>query len=326
MTYAQSHQQIEEINRLIQTASLAEIVHTIEANHWKPPLITSRHVEQIAAETERPALFAARSFGASLLARFDAWRTDLVAASSPCDAQPLVDHLLWLADWLMETPGYGNLFLAARCHDFATIGLGKLAINLDYPLSEITPRLQRLHAHWYAPSIRRAILNQEAGAALFADDERDEEAIQRLLEQTWQCGMFAADRDREKRSGRRRIMDTEWKVLDALISGILFRGPKIPKAYFAFFEDGSFSPEFTVNDLWERKWHEKCVIGFELPNTRELMALATFRETVGFFPTTIPRTIERQQELEREIQQARENGITIVPYEEAYRSMGETAS
>lgn len=322
-------QRRQTMRRIAQTGSLAEIVRMIETTQWPAPLMMSRwHVEQIAAADQRPAMFNARAFGAILVERLGTWRNDLIQASSPTDIQPMVDHLLRIADWLMDTPGYGNLFLAARCQDLATIGIGKLVVNLEYPLTKIRSRLQRLHAPWYAPSVRRQILNREAGTELFEAVVMDEVVIQQTLAGTWQRGMFAANRERRKTSGTsRRPLDRDENVLEALITGILLQGPSIPRAHLAFFEDdplSSLPPDFTLNDLWDRKWHEKCVIGFEPFNTSFLMALATFRKEVGFFPTNIVLSEEEHRQLD-DWNTRFEGRSDVVPYEDAFSSPMEAA-
>jgi hypothetical protein len=317
------------MNCVAQTESLTEFVQTIETNHWAAPVMMSRwHVEHIAEEKQRPAMATARTFGDILTNRLEGWRDDMIAASTPADVQSLVDNLLWLADWLMETPGYGNLFLAARSQDLATIGIGKLVVNLEYPLTEITSRLQRLRAPWYAPSVRQKILNREAGTELFEAVVMDEGVIQQTLSGTWQRGMLTADRERQENvETTGRAPDRNERVLEALITGILLQGPDIPKAHLAFFEDdplSSLPPDFTLNDLWNRKWHEKCVIGFEPFNTSFLMALATFRKEVGFFPTSIVLSEEEHRQLD-DWNKRFEGRSDVVPYEDAFSSPIEAA-
>lgn len=320
--------QLDDMTRFILNAELTEFLEAITGEQWFAPLMFSRwHVENIASKDVRADMLAARAFGKALLDRFTDWKTAMTSSTAPDELEQQIDLWLELADWLMKENGYGNVFLAVRCHDIATIGMGKLLVNLDYPFEQINQRIQRLDAPWYAPSSRRAILNQEVGAELFIVHETDEQAVQRELEKTWQRGMFAADRERRKTAGKTRTLDRDWMVIEALISVTLLHGPKIPTESLPFFEEDhlSYPPIITTATMWENKWHEKCVVGFEFDNASSLKALALFRKKVGYFPTTYDISEEDRQKRAILYQEYQKRGITLVPFEQGFHSPAEAA-
>lgn len=319
---------LDEMIQVIRHCELTEFLEAIEGHQWAAPQMFSRwHVEHVAPEDTRPDMLAARAFGKTLLDRLTDWKTAMTASATPDAFEHQIDAWLALADWLMKENGYGNVFVAVRCHDIATIGLGQLLVNLEYPFEQINHRIHRLDAPWYAPSSRRALLNREAGAALFAVDETEEQAIQRELEQTWQCGMFAADRERKRQEspdGNARVWNRDMMVMQALITVTLLKSPAIPKEHLSFFEDDPlpYPPIITTASMWENKWHEKCVVGFEFRNASRLKALALFREKVGDFPTTYEISEEKRQQEEALVEEYRKKGITLV---DAFDSPAEAA-
>ncbi len=304
----QKAQAIKEMIALVPEATLEAFLQATETNQWKAPVIYSQwHVEQIAAEDDRPVMLEARNFGKALAERLSEWRSLMTDDVSFDQLRLNIEGFLKLADWVMETRGYGNLFLAARCHDIATVGIGRLIVNLEYPLDIATGLLNALESSEYVPSVRQQILHQEAGVDLFVFASTQEADIKSSLEDTWNTGaLFISVQEAPQLKAALEgnpPEGMEW-LQSPTMQQILQRASPLLKEHIAFFKDDMLPDVVTTLSMWDKKWHYKIMIGFRPLNIYYLNALATFRDAVGFFPTK-PTFSEEQLKLrEVEIQTA----------------------
>lgn len=320
----QPHGSIYEMTLWVQQATLDEFLQAIQHNDWKAPAIYSQwHVEQIAVENERTVMSDNRMFGSRLIERLSEWNKAMTAEVTHEKLQQDIEMFLMLAGRLIESKGYGNLFLAARCHDIATVGIGRLLVDLEYSLDKTRQLVNALQAPWYAPSVREYVLNQEAGVQLFTAVSQEEDAILLSLQETWQAGSLAALE--QKASYSERELDEAEQALYELISPIIQQASPLVQEHLDFFVDDELpSPRIiTTKSMWERKWHEKLIHGFEPENAQKLYALTTFREAVGYYPTTPSFSEEELRQRETRIQELKEKGIKTVLFEEAFNSLAE---
>lgn len=281
---------IRDMMTVMQQATLEDFLQAVEANGWKAPVIYSLwHVEQIATEEEWPVRFEARVLGRILAERLVDWKTLMMADTSPAQLQQDIERFFTLTDWLTKSRGYGNLFLAARCHDITTVGIGRLLVNLEYPLETTVNLLNTLDAPpWNAPSVRQQILNQEAGVELFVTASTQEKEIQSSLKEIWDIGEIFI-RVQETPDVKAAIEGNppkgkEWLVTPSLLQMYRQASPLIQE-HAEFFKDDGVPAVVTTLSMWDRKWHQRCVTGFGSYNAHSLKALVTFRATVGYFPT-----------------------------------------
>ena len=187
----------------------------------------------------------------------------------------MADALMRLSDWAAATPGYGNLFLAARCDDLATLAIGRLLINLDIPLERILPLVAALDMPYKTPSFRREVLNNEAGAELFPS-LADEQEMMLLFPEIWNTGEAG------------RMLYNAVELASMPQHADMFRQVKrrLPtlRAHAAFFHDENPPEPRTTAAIWEYKCHWDIVAGIRDQNIRSIQALAAFRQVVGSFP------------------------------------------
>lgn len=283
---------IQEMTSVVRQVTLETFLQAIETHQWKSPHIYSHwYVENFTTEEDRPILNDARDFGRTLLERIVDWKT-LMMVDVPFDQlRQDIERFATLAEWLWATRGYGNLFLAERCYDIATVGIGRLIVNLDYPLENALTLLNRVNLIWNPPSIRQQILNQEAGIDLFVSFSPDEREIQSALEETWSTGILWKDTQaipdlKAALEGTPVPQEVEQIYLGPWIRQKFDRASPAVKAHPRFFTDDVFPDVVTTLSMWDKKWHEKLIIGFNAPNILGLQALTMFRKTVGYFPTT----------------------------------------
>jgi hypothetical protein len=261
---------------LVKT-DLASFMAEVGANGWKAPYIYSRwHVETIAPPEKRDEIMRARAFGKQLVVLLDQWAERLRPAANPNEDYAHAKLLLDLADWIGEPKGYGNIALQQRSQDIATVPIGRLIINLDFPMEKVKGLVSQLEAGKLDRRVRLEMLNHEAGATIFTPDMASEDLNRTFAGARILLGL--------RRNPDRKAADAEI----ALARRTALASPLAKLSDLSIFEDddiGSIGAVFTLSRMWEGKWHE--YVGNGTQNIHALPKLAEWRAIVGYFPDTL---------------------------------------
>jgi hypothetical protein len=244
----------------------------IRENAIKTPQIRSHWHNVSQGRQTLPQEQAKRDFAQSLSG---ALTRSAAAIRSEPDLKKVafeVEALLDLANWLAHEESYGTLLLSARCHDIASVGIGRLLLDLNYPNTRINALLARLNVPWYSAATRARVLNQELAAPVFSTNGNDGD-IEKRLSEVWSAGVIAELRQRNPSVGRGDRID---KLLDT--------NPLI-RSNAAFFATDSVSGA-KLDESWTFKLHDRFVYGLKPDNVSRVRALATFRTMVGGYPET----------------------------------------
>ncbi len=180
---------IREMRDVVVKNNLEVFLQTATNNKWRVPAIYSQwHIENVAEKSTVSEKKTAREFGADLVKRISVWAEDMHSASTSSDNFKESYLFLQLAHWASGSSGYGNSFIAARCQDIAKIGIGRLLLDLEYPIESINGLLGKLEQNWNMPSFRAKVLNQESGAEIFVFKTNDEKEIKIMLDEIWRYG------------------------------------------------------------------------------------------------------------------------------------------
>lgn len=168
-------------------------------------------------------------------------------------------------------------------------------------------------------SIRRQVLNDEAGAELFPL-LADEQEMMLFFPEIWQTG----------EAGRMLYHAAELASMPPQHADI-FRQIKrmLPtlRTHAAFFHDENPPEPRTTAAIWEDKRHWSIVAGIRDQNIRDIRALAAFRQFVGSFPEKLVfvYTEEERKNKEEMDRLFKEAGIELRPYESSFSSVREAA-
>lgn len=264
---------------LLSRADLTGFLAEAKARTWKAPRIYSRwHVENVAKPDAHAEMMQARAIGRQFVDLLDGWAERV---HLPADPKKDFDHakvLLDFADWIGEPNGYGNVALAGRSRDIATVPLGRLTVNLEYPIEKVKELAARLQADEYDPSRRMEMLNGEIGMTVFVPDLRARKAGFSEIERTFAMGSIL----------KRHRSNPDRNSPDPFVAAAMQAALASPMAQLSdlsFFDDdniGTVGGIFTLSRMWEGKWHR--YVGNESLNARALRKLVEWRSMVGYFP------------------------------------------
>ena len=241
---------------------------------WHATNITTRSYD------ETPIL-AARDFGGALFVRLEDWAAEAKAAKPT--AEPIT-QFLDLADWVMRSPGYGNFFLAKRCHEIATYGIARALADTNCPLDGVTNQFPRFDASWKTPAGRAKILNDDVGALLFDVPSTDEKMQQQYLERLWHIGqtMVYKYSTPEVQAAFEGHPPAGMEDVSTTVRRWYLGAYETPfmREHISFFkDDGKVSAKnWNVND------HESLIVAYQEPQLPRLKCLAQFRAAIGYFP------------------------------------------
>lgn len=327
-TAASNQDALSELSDALSKMPLHAFNQTADSKRWRAPSIPSKwHLEKEASPDERNRDSQARAFGENLIKHLEIWADELVSERSNDRNLAISTDLLDLADWLAVSPGYGNYLLAARCQDIASVGIGRLLVDLTYPLSVVSALVDRLDSPWQTPEARAGVLNVEARTNLFPPT-----LTEASLNDLWQNGQMLLIKYSSPGS-QAAFEGKEQEGFDALAQIVKKHGVKpVETPLFMrnldFFKDdplGAQGRPVTMSRKWDAKWHGKLVVGLESQNKRKLKALLTFRQSVGNFPDSPQVTDEQKAAAKAEIETASKRGLKIVPFQAAFSSPGEAA-
>ena len=185
--------------------------------------------------------------------------------------------MLDLSQWIAQSPTYGNVILASRCHDVASVGIARLLVDLTIPLEQVKGVMDKLDPTLYGPSRCVEILNAEAGGRLFNMSGVAPSEVPSQLEQAWGLGRFLLRKKRQKPSEPSIGTST----LDLAIAE---KNAEI----FLHKEPDASAAAATVEGRWNINRHDLLASGLEPRNVALVKALFDFREKVGGFPVDLP--------------------------------------
>lgn len=277
---------VKQMQIFVEQNSLSEFLEAIEENKWKAPLISSQwYVDNNAPKDKRAVMSEAREFGCVLVNRLEEWAPIMASAKSSEDNERISKMFLQLADWLAVPKGYSNLFLAGRCQDIATVGIGRLLVDLDYPLARAEKLMKKFDVPWYSASMCLGVLNREAGVVLFTSNSKKEADIKKDINRIWTTGSLLLSA-RKVAKGRFSKKYKEKVKAEAMnYRGGLFESPLI-QSNLDFFDDDAFS-DITISPISSYingKYHSKYKVGFRSPHITKLEGLLIYRSKVGDFP------------------------------------------
>lgn len=264
---------IAAMQAALENQSLEAFFQTTKERGWSAPPIPSQwHVEHVSKPEQGLVDQAARAFGYRLAARISETTPEQLFRGVTGDALYQKTLLIFdLADWCAAPEGYGNLFLAQPCLEFASVGLAMLTSDLTFPLEKCTQLVQRLNASWLSADVRSRVLNNDAGAAIFHATQQQD------LERVWgEGGVLMRDQRNPSRKPEREKKG--WYIPE----------PPAVMANLAFFEEESSKRDdrgqITLLSTWDQKRHVRIVNGLEVQPFWETVALVRFRERIGRFP------------------------------------------
>lgn len=271
------------ITKSIQGISLARFYQAIESKEFEMPSVHSPWsvANTIRDYSLRNKAVAAREFAGALFMRIESWAEETKAAKPAVEP---IRQFLGLADWLMKSPGYGNFFLAKRCHEIAMFAIARALVETSLPIEGVTDQFPRFETSWKTPAGRAQILNDDVGARLFEIPSGDEKAQQQYLERLWALGNMMALKysssemqaafEGHPPPGLENVSETvrRW-YLGA------YETPFMREHVSFFKDDGKVSAT-----TWNVNNHEALIVPYQQRHIAVLKALAEFRSAIGLFP------------------------------------------
>lgn len=280
---ASEHQQASTLQKLNDglDAGLQSLVTRVKADKLPPPQIHSEWyvsesgqvpADRLAFERQK------REFGRRLLEALDRTSDEILAMKDSPSREQVATTLLDLGDWIVERPGYGNMFIFERCQDMATVPLAHLVADLSYPEAKLDTLTARLRTWVDFARMAPDALNTELLEPVFtAGQGKTLEEVQKPLMRAYGAG-------------RARVRD--W-VKANVAGSVIPDGKHIRKALPAdmrfFCDDDDMPISFgTTLEWWQYKNHRRLVLGAGGANADQVRSFLLFRKKVGKFPTQPP--------------------------------------
>ncbi len=267
----------------IPRVSMSHFSRFMASNRYDMVAIRSTwHADNmLPTHSDNRRIAAARDFGGALFLRMEGWATEMRGGTPTAES---AKQFMDLADWLMKSPGYGNFFMARRCHEISADGIARALADTHCPLEVITNLFPRFEAWWKTPAGRAKILNDDVGSRLFDVPIEDEKAQQQYLERVWNIGktmvvkystpemQAAFEGNPPKGMEDVSIMVRRW-YLGA------YETPFMREHVSFFKDDGKVSAR-----NWNANDHEALIVPYQEPQLPRLRCLAAFRAAIGHFP------------------------------------------
>jgi len=267
----------------LPSVSFERFCQSVQSNEFIMPVVRSPWYATniVTSWSDQQPILAARDFGGALFLRIEDWAAETKAAKPA--AEP-VKQFMDLADWLKKSPGYGNFFMAKRCHEIAAYGIARALADTNCPLDGVTNQFPRFNVSWKTPAGRAKILNDDVGSRLFEVPPGDEKAQQQYLERVWNIGKtmvvkystpeMQAAFEGHPPKGMEDVseMVRRW-YLGAYETAFM-------REHVSFFkDDGKVSAK-----NWNANDHEALIVPYTEPQLPRLKCLAEFRAAIGYFP------------------------------------------
>lgn len=275
---------LERIRPHISKLDIKQFTEYMTSDHFEIGVVPSswHPVNLIGISySQEKHIKAARDFGGALFLRIEDWAAEMKAAKPAAES---VKEFLNLADWLMKSPGYGNFFMAKRCHEIAVFGIARTLADTNCPLDGVTNQLPRFNASWKTPSGRAKMLNDDVGSRLFEVPSGDEKAQQQYLERVWNIGkiMVMKYSTPEMQAAFEGHPPKGMEDVSEMVRRWYLGAYETPfmREHVSFFkDDGKVSAE-----NWNANDHEALIIPYQEPQLPRLKCLAEFRAAIGYFP------------------------------------------
>lgn len=275
---------MKSVAKGLPTGLFGRFHSAVHTNQFRMPhLYSSWNLTNIPREdsVEKGRLMAARDFGGALFLRMEDWAAQMKAAKPAAEpAKQFMD----LADWLMKSPGYGNFFMAKRCHEIAAYGIARALADTNCPVDGVHNQFPRFDASWKRPTGRAKILNDDVGSRLFEVPSGDEMAQQQYLERVWNIGkaMVVKYSTPEMQAAFEGHPPKGMEDVSEMVRRWYLGAYETPfmREHVSFFkDDGKVSAK-----NWNANDHETLIVPYQEPQLPRLKCLAQFRVAIGHFP------------------------------------------
>jgi hypothetical protein len=274
--------QVSALSATLNSEGIEEMLVVAERNTLDCPWIPDRwHVENKVKNPEVTKLAdASREFGVKLAKELEKCALDFQAIPP---SEPLLEKSMLmceLAEWVSKPVGIGNLLLTGRCLDLASVGLGRLVADIDFPLESCQTLAGKIQKGFQLIDVpRRAeVLDFEYGETFFRKCRSDDD-----LQWAW---MIGAQRDGVgKKSFFVRI---PYPILPTVANLIQTGGN-----------------------------HQIALAGVRRMSMTKALGLLDFRREIGYFPKPWMRSEEEWERLNKEITEAAKWGRKITPEEKS---------
>jgi hypothetical protein len=304
--------QIAALSAELSTNGIAGMLAFASRSGLKAPWMPFKwHVENKEKDPDRIKVAnEGREFGVLLANKLDHVAEDFQRLPPNDELLALSGKLCELSEWIDGSDGIGNLLLAGRCLDLASVGLGRLVANLDFPLAKCETLGDGIRSCMDAIDFERraAVLDAEIGDRVFSGCRN-----QREMRQVWEAG--------KRRNVREELLKSKSEGMD--LPENLFREDSIaPTSRLdsnkSFFAAVPFPrPSTTLNLLKEGSNNMMGLVGGGVRTFEKALGLLDFRREIGCFPEPWVMSKEEREQLEKEIVEAAKWGIKINPIDEA---------
>lgn len=298
---------IQSLDATLRSSGLSGLLRRVREDREPCPSICSRWKLDREVDAGRKAThLAAREFGKRLAEALDIEARKLQESPATEASVERVEFLLSVAAFSGSTTGYGNLFLAARAVDLASVAMAQTAVRMDVPIARLVELSPRLSPKYLAIESCVAVLNGEvgktrAGVTLFQAENRE------ALEAEWISGL------------------RHWRLANPRTGLLPFPIPILATRYAAagdFFVDTEATLHgSTLTGRWEDKDHRAFVAGLDRMSTHKAQALIEFRRVVGEFPERPIFTPEELRNREEGRVKAEKAGLKVVTMESTYSNL-----
>lgn len=301
---------IEILGDTLQVGGITGLLEAATANGWEAPWMPNRwHIENQIKDSEYIKVAnAGREFGIKLARRLELDAPQFQNLLPEAELCELSHRLCSLSEWVSKPDGIGNLLLAGRSLDLASVGMGRLVANTNFPIvacEKLAAQVKVGEARLGVPR-RAEILNAETSSTIFSDCQ-DQKTIRRI----WEAGV--------RRNLRGRFLSSQEQGM-RVPAMAFFEDNIVPTALLesrkSFFEKSPYpSPSTCLNLLTSGQNNEVAVAGVSSKTTEKALALLKFRKMVGYFPEKWVRSEAERILLENEIAEAAKWGRKITPHE-----------
>jgi hypothetical protein len=274
---AQTDPVVDDLNlhrQELQRLGLEAFVVACRGSNWPSPWMPSKwRCNSIRDQRELLRVEASRALGLELIAQIEIKADDARSQKEPAQAASASRFWFELADWCAATTGYGNLLLARRCADIASVPLSHLVANESVDAATLGSFDKWLQQPWDLPEVRRKILNDEAQAEVFplAKDQ------QKMLTDIWAKGLGLLF-DQALPGERKRAPASFLHEPQVSVS-------VLPAQGLRFFRDEDSAAPPTTGARWDVKQHGLILVdGVQLANLRRIKPLLAYRKVLGKFP------------------------------------------
>lgn len=275
-------QDVRHMAEGVRNVSFQRLHGAIVSNELTMPVVRSPWATNLPMEYSKEQMtIAARDFGGALFLRIEDWMAEIKTAKPAVEP---IRQFLDLADWVMKAPGYGNFFIAKRCHEIAAYGIARALVDLNCPLEDVKSQFPRFEANWKTPAGRAQILNDDVGARLFEVPTGDEKAQQQYLDRMWAVGKTMVEKYKtpEMQAAFEGHPPEGLEAVSEMVRHWYFGAYETPfmREHISFFKDDGK----TSAKNWNANDHEALIVPYREPQLPRLKCLAEFRASVGSFP------------------------------------------